>query len=174
MGFALRTLILSSLPRRRAVSVKEHARDVCAIVNYFLRVPEDRPSLYLANLTEFAIYRTRSLLSRRLKCGKNDWGDNPIRLIAAAWSSGHNGALGDWHGDKTISVRNRYVVRLLQEARIASSKTTSDLTEFSLTSSNGNQWARVLRDALERLEEQIALLIVGDSKGRERLFVALL
>ncbi len=79
---------------RRVVSFKDHVRDVCTIFNYFLRVPETTPGMYIDGLTDFTIYRTRSLLSNRLKCGKSFWRHNPIRLIEAAWNrSGNNSAI---------------------------------------------------------------------------------
>ncbi|KAI0760482.1 hypothetical protein C8Q74DRAFT_233307 [Fomes fomentarius] len=163
------------------VSLKDHARDVCAIFNYFLRVPEEEPGAYIGSLTDFTIYRTRSLLSTRLKCGKSFWGHNPIRLIEAAWNrSGKNSAivpsadpLDEWRGrkDALISVRNEYVVGVLKDAGIAPSNSTKDLTTFPFTASNGKQWARVLLDALERFEDGVKSfdVTVVDESGRKAL-----
>ncbi|KAI0779232.1 hypothetical protein C8Q74DRAFT_1216806 [Fomes fomentarius] len=162
---------------KSADSIEDHARDVCTIFNYFLRRPdvEENWGTYGALLVDFTIYRTRRLLSARLRCGREYWSDNPIRIIHAAWNrSGENvgfetlaDPLNDWHEDTSICVRNQHLVGVLKDAGISPSKSTTDLTEFPLTKSNGKQWARVLLDALERLEKQVDLLkdvAPGDSE----------
>ncbi len=86
-------LIMHYSVQCRADSLKDHARDVCAIFSYFLRPganPEVNSGTYAALLMDFTIYRTRRLLSARLECGRKYWGDNPIRLIEAAWNPRKN------------------------------------------------------------------------------------
>ncbi|KAI0779266.1 hypothetical protein C8Q74DRAFT_1412330 [Fomes fomentarius] len=156
-------------------SIKDHAQDVYTILSHFIRVPEPekRPGMYVNSLTDFTIYRTRRLLSSRLRCGNNFWGDNPIRLIEAAWKSSRKDGVplsdppDNWLKDTSIRVRNKYVVRLLKNAGIAPSESTSTDTVFPMTVSNGKQWARVLLDALECLEKHLQSINKPSSEERE-------
>ncbi|KAI0779229.1 hypothetical protein C8Q74DRAFT_679603 [Fomes fomentarius] len=138
-----------------------------------LQIDEPEPGYYLTLLTDFTIYRTRRLLSSRLEYGRKYRGDKTIRLIEAAWNPRKNAKVAtlpdpmdDWRKDTSIKVRSEYVVNLLEAVGITRSTSTSDKPEFPLTTSNRKRWARVLRDALERLENGVKSLkdVVGSSE----------
>ncbi|KAI0779246.1 hypothetical protein C8Q74DRAFT_1367161 [Fomes fomentarius] len=75
----------------------------------------------------------------------------------------------NWLTDTSIRVRNGDVVDLLKNAGIAPSESTSTTdTVFPMTVSNGKQWARVLLDALERLEKHLKSINKPFSEERKR------
>ncbi len=129
--------------------------------------------MYVKSLVDFTIYRTRRILSSRLRCGKNFWGDNPIRLIYAAWKSSSKDGVplsdppDNWLTDTSIRVRNGDIIDLLKDAGIAPSESTSTDTVFPMTVSNGKQWARVLLHALERFEKHLESINKPSSKEKE-------